>query len=482
MPDLRPVGYVIGLLLAALGAAMVGPLVADIAAGNGHWPAFAESAIVTILCGALIALASSNGVGQGLTIRQSFLLTSGTWIVLPLFGALPFMIGDTGLRLVDAYFESVSGVTTTGTTVIVGLDGLPAGLLLWRGILQWLGGLGIVIVALLFLPVMRVGGMQFFQAEGFDTQGKVLPRALDISWALLNVYLLLTGAIFLSYFVLGMNAFDAAVHAFTTVATGGFSTTDASFAAWPGPEQYAATVGMILSSVPFVRLMQLTRGDARPLFLDKQVQAYLTILATAACLVILYRAWIFGELSEDTFRNSLFNVVSIMSGTGYGDGDISAWGAFPLVVFFCVGAIGGCTSSTGCAIKVFRYQILFRAIVAQIRRLHSAHRVVTVRFEGRKVDEGVIDSVIVLFTMFVLSLGVLTVGLSLTGLSFMASITGAWTAIFNIGPAFGPEVDATGAIRNFPDVAKWMMTAGMIAGRLEIIAVVVLFLPRFWRI
>ena len=278
-----------------------------------------------------------------------------------------------------------------------------------------------------------------------------------------------------------MSAFDAAVHAFATVATGGFSTTDASFAAWPGLEQYAATLGMILASVPFVRLMQLARGDLRPLFRDSQVRAYVTWILIATFLVVGYRAWVFGELSEATFRNSVFNVVSIFSGTGFGDGDISAWGAFPLVVFFCVGAIGGCTSSTGCSIKVFRYQILFRAIAAQIKRLHSAHRVVTIRYDGRTVGEGVIDSVILLFTMFVLSLGLLTVGLSLTGLSFLASITGAWTAIFNIGPAFGAEVDPSGAIRDFPDIAKWMMTAGMIAGRLEIIAVVVVLLPRFWR-
>ncbi|WP_073327785.1 TrkH family potassium uptake protein [Wenxinia saemankumensis] len=481
MIDLRPVGYVIGLLVAGLGAAMLAPLAADLVAGNGHWPAFAESAIVTIICGALMALACSNAVGRGLTIRQSFLLTTGIWFVLPLFGALPLILGETALPLVDAYFESVSGVTTTGTTVIEGLDTLPAGILLWRGILQWLGGLGIVIVAMLFLPVMRVGGMQFFAAEGFDTQGKILPRAFDIAWALMYIYIALTMATFLAYWLLGMPAFDAACHAFATVATGGFSTTDASFAAYPGLEQYAAVLGMILASVPFVRLLQLARGEPKSFFRDTQIRAYLTWILIATLLIFAYRALRLGQLDEDTFRNTLFNTVSIFSGTGFGDGDIAAWGAFPMVVFFCVGAIGGCTSSTGCSIKVFRYQILFRAIGAQIRRFHSAHRVVTIRLDGRTVPEGVVDSVILLFTLFILSLGLLTVALSLTELSFYASVTGAWTAIFNIGPAFGPEVASSGAITGFPDTAKWLMIVGMLVGRLEIIAVIVLLLPRFWR-
>jgi len=193
MIDLRPIAYVIGLLLAALGLAMLGPLVADLRAGNGHWPAFLQSAIITLMTGGLMALASSTGVDRRMSVRQTFLLTTGVWIVLPAFGALPFMLGATDLRLVDAYFEAMSGMTTTGSTVLKGLDDLPQGILLWRGVLQWLGGLGIVIVAMLFLPVMRVGGMQFFQSEGFDTLGKIMPRALDIAQGLLNIYLVLTG-------------------------------------------------------------------------------------------------------------------------------------------------------------------------------------------------------------------------------------------------------------------------------------------------
>lgn len=481
MFDLRPVGYVIGLLVAALGLTMLGPLVADLVAGNGHWPVFLESAIITTMTGALIAVACANAVGGGLTIRQGFLLTSGVWSVLPLFGALPFMMGATQMSLVDAYFESMSGMTTTGTTMITGLDDLPKGLLLWRGILQWLGGLGIVIVAMLFLPVMRVGGMQFFQSEGFDTLGKVLPRWMDIAGGLLNIYFILTGLAVVTFFMLGMDWFDAAVHAFTVISTGGFSTRDASFGAFSGPLQYAAVVFMILGTLPFIRLLQVARGQPGPIFRDSQVRAYLIATAVAVGMVVFYRMLALGDFSEIAFRESMFNVVSFFSGTGYGSGDVTTWGTFSLVVLICVGAVGGCTGSTGCAIKIFRYQILVRSIVAQTRQIHSPHRVVSVQMQGRKVEQPVLDSVILLFTLYILTLGVLVVALSMTGLSFLASVSGAWTAIFNIGPAFGPEVGPTGAVAAFPEAAKWMMSAGMLLGRLEIIAVIVLFLPRFWR-
>src|SRR6056297_3032450 len=232
MLDLRPVGYVVGLLVATLGVTMLFPMLVDIAEGRDHWPVFAESAILTILVGGLMALACQNRVAEGLSIQQAFLLTVGVWVVLPAFGTLPFMLGATQASFTDAMFEAMSGVTTTGSTVFSGLDTLPKGLLLWRGILQWLGGLGIVIVALIFLPVMRVGGMQFFRSEGFDTLGTVLPRSADIARGLLNAYIALTLACAVTYFALGMNAYEAIVHAMTTLSTGGFSTTDRSFAAF----------------------------------------------------------------------------------------------------------------------------------------------------------------------------------------------------------------------------------------------------------
>ncbi|MDR9393005.1 MAG: TrkH family potassium uptake protein [Roseovarius sp.] len=481
MFDLRPVGYVIGLMVMALGLTMILPMVVDIAEGRGHWAVFAESAILTVLIGGLVALACRNGVRAGLSIRQAFILTTGVWAVLPIFGALPFMLGATNATFTDAFFESMSGLTTTGTTMFVGLDDLPKGILLWRSILQWLGGLGIVIVALVFLPVMRVGGMQFFVSEGFDTFGKVLPRAADIAKGVLNIYLALTVVCMLAYLVLGLPAFDATAHALTTVSTGGFSTRDASFAAFPGLPQYACVLFMILASLPFVRLMQAVRGDFGSFFRDSQGRAYIRWIIYAVGAVALYEFARAGHLTEEGFRERLFNVVSIFSGTGYGDGDITAWGAAPFTVLLIVGAIGGCTGSTGCSIKVFRYQILFTSIWVQSKRIFFPHIVSVMRYGGRKVDNDVLHSVMLLFTVYILAFGVFTVTLELVGLSFTQALTAAWTSMFNIGPAFGPDVGPTGAVDAFPGLAKWVMILAMLLGRLEVVSVLVLLMPLFWR-
>jgi len=481
MLDLRPIGYVIGLLVAVLGLTMVPPLLVDVAEGRGHWPVFFESAVLTFLVGSLVALACHNTRHHRLSIRQSFLLTVGLWVSLPLFGALPFMLGQTDASFVDAFFESMSGMTTTGSTVFYGLDELPKGLLLWRGILQWLGGLGIVIVALLFLPIMRVGGMQFFKSESFDTLGKVFPRAIDISKALLATYVALTIICTLTYIALGMDPFDATVHALTSVSTGGFSTTDASFGAYGPALQYACMLSMFLASVPFVRLMLIGTGRVMPLLRDFQVQVYAALIVGAVAIIVLARFARGEMLNEEMVRQTAFNVVSIFSGTGYGDGDLLLWGPLGMVVVLAVGAIGGCTGSTGCSIKIFRYLVLFRAVVAQIRLIGSPNRVVSVRLGGRPIERDVIESVMLMFSMFILTYGVVAVALSLTGLPFVEATTGAWTSVFNVGPAFGPMVHESGALVGFPDSAKYIMIFAMLVGRLELVVVYVLFTAAFWR-
>ena len=480
MPELRPVGYIIGLLVVVIGVAMLGPMLADLFAGDPNWTAFLASAVLVGLAGALMSLACAGGAA-GLTLRQTFLLATGTWAALPLFAVVPFVLGAPGLGLTDALFETMSAMTTTGTTVLVGLDNLPPGVLLWRSVLQWLGGLGIIIVALIFLPVMRVGGMQHFRSEGFDTLGKVLPRVADISKALVQVYIALTGLCFLTYTILGLSGFDALNHAFTTIATGGFSTRDDSFGAFGAGAQYAAIGFMVLAGFPFIRLVQLAGGSIAPLWQDVQVRAFLRWMLYAIALLLVYRFWREGAISEEVLRATLFNLISLWSGTGYGTDDPSAWGAFPLVVVVVAGLIGACTASTGCSLKVFRYLVLFEAIKTQMRRVHSPNRVVPVRLGGRPLGDDVINSVMMLFVLFLFSFGLTAVLLSFTGLEPRTAITAAWTAICNIGPAFGPEVGPTGAVDQFPVAAKWVMIAAMLVGRLEVVSVLVLILPRFWR-
>ena len=482
MLDLRPVGYIIGLLLLTLGAAMLVPAAVDLAAGDANWRAFVKSSVLTCLFGGVLSLACADRRGRGgIGLRQSFVLTTGTWVMLPIFGALPLMTGAPHVGFTFALFEAVSGMTTTGTTVLTGLDALPPGVNLWRGILQWLGGLGIVIVALIFLPVMKVGGMQFFRSEGFDTLGKILPRALDISAALIKVYIFITVACAASYFALGMTGFDAVMHALTTVSTGGFSASDLSFAKYAGGLEYVSVVFMLLASLPFIRFVQAAQGSLTPLWRDAQVRAYLRWNLYATALVVVYEVWHFGRDIGVTVRESLFNIVSTFSGTGFSSVNLAEWGPFPFVVLIAVGLIGGCTSSTGCSVKVFRYLVLFEAIRVQIRRLHSPAALIEVRYEGRRVGRDVIDSVIVFFTLFILTFGVVMVALSLTGLEMTTALTSAWTAVANVGPAFGPEVGPTGAVDAYPAPALWLMIFGMLVGRLELLSVYVLFLSKFWR-
>ena len=481
MIDLRPVGYVIGLLVAVLGIAMLIPMAVDLNAGNGHWSAFLEAAIVTALVGGFLALACANGVTEGLSIQQTFLLTSGVWLALPVFGALPFALGATDARFVDAFFEAMSGMTTTGSTVFLGLGALPEGLLLWRAMLQWLGGIGIIVVAMVFLPELRIGGMQIFRSEGFDTFGKILPRATEISSRISVIYFILTGACAVAYFIAGMETFDAICHAMTTVATGGFANYDSSFGAFGAGVEYVGVVFMLLAALPFVRFVQILAGSARPFFRDPQIRSFFLIILACVLVITLWLWFREGAVTEEAFRKSLFNVTSIVTGTGYASADYMLWGAFPVVAFFFFGLIGGCAGSTSCSIKVFRYQILFAAINTQIRRIHSPSGIFTPRYAGRAVSEDVVSSVMAFFVLFIVTMGLFSVALGTTGLDFITSVSGAAAALANIGPGLGPMIGPSGNFAGLNDTAKWLLIAAMLIGRLELMAVYVLLTVNFWR-
>jgi len=481
MIDFRPVGYIIGLVVAAIGASMVLPMMADLAAGNGEAGVFLEAAVVTILTGGLIALASANSVSGRMENRQLFLLTTMVWVVLPLFGAIPFMRGATDASFTDAYFEAMSGVTTTGATVFVGLDNLPAGILLWRSMLQWFGGVGIIVVAMAFLPELRVGGMQIFRSEAFETDGKVLPRAAEIASRISIVYVGLTVACVLSYLVSGFTWFHAVNHALTTVSTGGFSTHDASFGNYQGAPEYVASVFMVLASLPFVRYVQILAGSALPFYRDIQIRAYFWLIALLISVMTAYRLLANGDHFTHAVREATFNITSIITGTGYASVDYQLWGPFPVVVFFFIGLIGGCAGSTCCSVKIFRYQILIAAIATQIRRIHSPNGVFQIRYGGQTLTEDVLSSVTAFLTLFLVSLGMFSVLLSATGLDFVTSVSGAATAIANVGPGLGPIIGPAGNFSTLNDTAKWILTFAMLCGRLELMVVFVLFTSRFWR-
>lgn len=481
MVDFRPIAYVFGRILIVMAILMLGPAAIDWSAGDENAPAFLFSAGVTGGIGGLIALATVNGLRGAFDIRQGYLLTAVIWFGLPVFAALPFMLGVPNLHFTEAYFEAVSGITTTGATVIYGLDGMPAGMNLWRGLLNGAGGLGIAFVAMIFLPVMRVGGMQFFRTEGFDTFGKALPRATDIAKQLLGLYVGLILVAGITYAAIGMTPLDATVHAMSSIATGGFSPRDASFNPYAGAGEYLGALFMLLGSLPYVRYVQLVNGDARPMWRDSQVRAYLRVLALAVGTVTLWR-WATSDMEfEDVFRESLFNLTSIMSSTGFFSGSFPVWGGYMLIVAFVIGMIGACSGSSASGLSVFRVQLIWAALVQQVRQIVTPGRVSPVKYEGRTVTPDVMDALILYVAGFILTLGVLTVAMTLTGVDITSSVFAVWTALGNIGYGFGPMVERTGTFVDFPDAAKWIMTLAMLLGRLGLLTIFVLVLPRFWQ-
>ncbi len=481
MIDLRPIVYVVGRILIVLAILMLAPAIIDHRAGLANGRDFLQCAILTGSLGALLSVATANALGKGLNARQAYLMTVAIWGFVPLFGALPFMLGEPHLSLTDAYFEAVSGITTTGSTVIVGLDKLPAGMNLWRGMLNWLGGLGIAFVAMIFLPVLRVGGMQYFRTEGFDTFGKALPRANDIARQLLIVYSGLTIACVTTYSLIGMTPLDAVVNGFASIATGGFSPSDISFSKYSGLAEYAGAVFMILGSLPYIRFVQLINGQATPLWRDSQVRAYLRWIAYAVIAVTVWRASTSDMPLETIFRESLFNLVSIMSSTGFFSGTFSSLGSFMMVVAFVIGVIGACSGSSAAGLSVFRVQIALAALSAQIRQIAMPSRVVMVKYDGRNVEDDVLNSLILFLSGYVVLLGVMTVAMTVFGVDGMSALWGVWTSIGNIGYGLGPLVARTGTFVDYPDAAKWIMTLAMLLGRLGMLAILVVVIPQFWR-
>ncbi len=481
MVAVGPVLFIIGLLMSLLAVAMALPAVADLATGNPDWQVFAGSAAVSLFIGVALMLATRTGRHTDLGLRQAFLLTTISWLAVAAVGALPFAFSELGLGPADAFFESMSGITTTGSTVIRGLDSAPPGILLWRALLQWLGGVGIVVMAVAILPMLNVGGMQLFQTEAFDTPDKVLPRAAQLAGGIFAVYLLFTGVCALGLWLAGLSGFDAIAHAMTTIATGGYSTRDASVGHFANPAaEWIVVGGMIVGSLPFVHYLRAVRGDAAPMFRDSQVRWFLAIALAAAAGVALWLWLELGEAAADALRLGAFNTVSVLTGTGYSTADFGGWGGFPATLLLCLMFVGGCAGSTTCGIKVFRFQVLYAAARAQARRLLLPHGVFIPYYNRRPIPESVSEAVMGFFFLYIVSFGALAAALAAVGLDLVTALSGAATAISNVGPGLGPTIGPAGYFGSLPESAKWLLSAGMLLGRLELFTVLVLFTPAFW--
>ena len=461
---------------------MLLPCLVDLYFGHPNWQVFLESAALTFFIGVLMVLIAFQRDQTVMTLRQNFVLTLGMWITLPLFGALPFVLGGY-TDFTDGFFESMSGLTTTGSTIFTYIESLPPGVLLWRGLLQWFGGIGIIIVAMVFLPEMKIGGMQIFRTEGLNTLDRILPRAKAITIRISFIYVLLTALCAAVYSVFGMSAFDAVVHAMTTIATGGFANYDASFSGFAPAIQYTAVVFMLLASLPFIHYARLMAGTPGPMFSDSQVQTFLMVFAVLVVLLVLWRL-VLGAVHTPPLtmlRSTAFNVASILTGTGYTSTDYTLWGNGAVVWFFFIGLIGGCAGSTTCSIKIFRYQLLFAFLRTHLQHLRYPDGVFVAHYRGRAVPADVLSSVMVFFVLFFLSLGVFAILLNITGLDFMTSVSGAATALANVGPGLGSEIGPSGHFGGINTSAKWTLAAAMLVGRLELMAVFVLLTLRFWQ-
>ncbi len=454
MIDFRPIAFVLGILLAILALAMLIPASVDAAIGHPDWQVFTAAAGVTLFIGGALVLTSRSG-WSAFTLRQGFIMTNLAWLVTATFGALPFAFSELELSYTDAFFESMSGVTTTGSTVITGLDAAPPGILLWRAILQWLGGIGIIVMAVAVLPILQVGGMQLFRVEAFETD-KVAPRAAQIAGSISIVYVFLTGVAWIVLWALGMSSFEAVAHAMTSIATGGFSTSDGSLGHFNSAAiDWSVSLFMILGSLPFVLYLRAARGNLLLILRDSQVRVLLGILAVAISLTCL---WLWQKDIMDlggALRYATFNVISVMTGTGYATADFGQWGGFVLTIMFLLMFIGGCAGSTTCGIKIFRFQVLYATAKVQLSRLMHPNGVFVPYYNKRPIPETVAASVMGFFFLFITSFALLAVALDI------------------IGPA--------GTFAPLPDEAKWCLSAGMLLGRLELFTVLVLLVPDFWR-
>ena len=479
--NFRPVLFSVGVLLAILAAAMCIPALADALAHDPNWKVFASAAAATLFI-AISLILTTREARSVLSPRQSLIMVTSSWLAISLFGALPFLFSDAALSFSDAFFESASGITTTGATVLTGLEGLSPGLLLWRGMLQWLGGVGLVVVAIFVLPELRVGGMQSVRpSESLEETGRL--GTLNLGARIVGVYVAITiiGGVILA--LLGLRPLDAIVHAMTSVATGGFSNYDRSVAHFEsGAIELVLILLMLAGACPFIQFLRaLTGTGVSALSKDGQIRWMFMTLFISVAVLVAWRIYDAGLAFGQAIRPVAFNTVSMMTGTGYTTAAYDTWGALPMLLLAFLMITGGCSGSTCSGLKVFRIRLLLSALRTQFHRLYEPQAVHLVRYDGRPVSDGLLLSVLALFGLYMISILVCAMILASLGLDAVSAISGSISAIANIGPAYGPLIGPLGNYASLSDPIKWVLSVFMILGRLELYAILVLFFPSFWR-
>ena len=481
MNNNKTVFFAIGVLLITLGTFMLIPFLVQFIYDERNGT-FLSSASITIFIGILLVLTNLEE-NKKLNLQQAFLLTTLSWLSIAIFGCIPFLLSNLNLSIVDAFFESMSGITTTGSTIITNLDNAPKSILIWRAILQWLGGIGVIVMAITVLPLLNVGGMQLFRMESSDTTEKILPRTREVTIIISAIYLTLTFSCGVAYWLVGMNIFDSIAHSMTTIATGGFSTYSSSIGYFQNPKiEIIAIIFIVLGSIPFIAYIKFVKGDQKIFFKDVQIKGLIYIFIVSILLMLLYLLLSNKEYSfAENLRISTFNVVSILSGTGYVTSDFSLWGKFPLIFFLFLMFIGGCAGSTTCGIKIFRFQILGLFILNQIKKLIYPHGIFPMKYNNEKISNPFIYSIMTFIFLYFFIFFILAALLSLDGLDFVTALSGSASAISNVGPGLGDVIGPNGNFSDLPNFSKLSLSLGMLLGRLELFAVLVLFFPSFWK-
>ncbi|WP_417568110.1 TrkH family potassium uptake protein [Marinobacter sp.] len=479
--NILPVVQILGFLLILLSFLMTLPVNLLMFGNTPDWLAFVKSASICFIVG-FICFLSAGRKRHALKQRQMFILTVSAWVVIPLFSSLPLLLSDLKLSVTNAFFESISGVTTTGSTVLTGLDHLPGDILLWRSIMQWMGGIGIIGMAVAILPFLRIGGMRLFATESSEWTEKAVPRTNRLARGLVFSYLILTGSCIAVYWLLGMDVFNALNHALTTVSTGGYSTSDSSMGQFDQlPILFASSIFMMLGGIPFFLFVRLLNGQAQPLLRDQQIHFFVKFLLVVATLIAFYRVMRDGAFPLDAFVHALFNVTSVVTTTGYASQDYSLWGPFVVVVFFFLTFVGGCSGSTSGGMKIFRFQLSMLLLREQVLRLLHPSAVIGRHYNGRIISDEIVASSVAFSFIFLATLAVVSAILSALGLDLTTSLTGAATALANVGPGLGDTIGPAGNFQPLPDAAKWVLMVTMLLGRLELLSVFVMFSPQFWR-
>tara|TARA_B100000513_G_C11898992_1_gene184827 strand:- start:855 stop:2303 length:1449 start_codon:yes stop_codon:yes gene_type:complete len=480
MSNYKTVFFTLGLLQVILGLSMIIPILIQILYDETD-SGFIGSGIISIIFGMLFYLSNLDH-DKKINIQQAFVLTALSWLSIAIFGSLPFIFSDINLSVTDAFFESMSGITTTGSTIINNLDDSPKGILFWRAMLQWLGGIGIIVMAITLMPIMNVGGMQLFKISSNDKNEKILPKTKEISIRLIYIYLSLTFTCSIIYKLCGMSFFDSFTHAMTTIATGGFSNYNESIGYFNNFYIELTSIIFILSgSIPFLAYLKFINGDRNILFSDTQIKSFFKIILFSIAILFFYLAIVNRSFTDISLMSVSFNVISILTGTGYVTENFSNWGNFPLLFFLILMFIGGCAGSTTCGIKIFRVQILYQFFSNQIKKIIFPHGIFNTKYEKQNIDEKFMSSVITFIYLYILIFFISTALLSLTGLDFVTSISAAATSISNVGPGLGDLIGPNGNFSSLSDYSKWILSLTMILGRLELFAILVLFLPSFWR-